>query len=64
MAMSFVILLFACYPNELALDKWEELPDWDVILAILWFFIFPWVLAIRAEYELKKSRGKKHEKDS
>jgi len=57
MGMSFVILLFACYPIDFLLDKFELAKRWDIVLAILWFFIFPWVWAIRAESEIEKSRG-------
>jgi len=57
MAMSFVILLFACYPIELVLDELKMAQDWDIALAIQWFFVFPWVWAIRTEFELRKSQG-------
>lgn len=61
MAMSFVTLLFTCYPIELILHKLNEPPDWadwDIILAIQWFIVFPFVWVVRAEFELKMLRGK------
>lgn len=61
MAMSFVTLLFTCYPIELILNKLEEPPDWadwDIILAIQWFIVLPFVWVVRAEFELRMSRGK------
>jgi hypothetical protein len=57
MAMSFVILLFACYPVDFVLDELKVAQHWDVVLAILWFFILPCVWAARAELELRRSRG-------
>ena len=58
MAISFVTLLFTCYPIELILDELKEPPDWDIVLAIQWilFTLFVWV--IRAEFELRTARGK------
>jgi len=58
MAMSFVILLFTCYPIDLVLDKLHIAQAWDVILAVQWFIVFPFVWAIRAEFEIKNLRGR------
>ena len=55
MAMSFVILLFASYFIDFILDELEVAQHWDTVLAILWFFIFPWVWAVRAEFDHRKS---------
>jgi len=57
MALSFVSLLFTCYPIEFILDKLKEPPDWDFVLMVQWFIIFPFVWAIRAEFEIKRLRG-------
>lgn len=59
MAISFVMLLFTCYPIECILDKLEEPPDWDIVLAIQWLIVFPVVWALRELFEfVGKPRGK------
>lgn len=58
MAMSFVTLLFTCYPIQLILDKSPEPPEWDIVLAIQWFIVFPLTWAVREMFELIMSRGK------
>ena len=40
MVLSFIMLLFACYPTQLILNQFDDPPDWDIVLAILWFFTF------------------------
>jgi len=57
MAMSFVMLLFACYPLDLILGRLQMAQHWDVVLALLWLFLLPCVWAVRGEFELRKSRG-------
>jgi hypothetical protein len=56
-AMSFIVLLFTCYPIDLILDKLHMAKTWDIILALQWFIVFPFVWAIKAEFEIVKSRG-------
>ena len=58
MAMSFVTLLFTCYFIQLILDKSAEPPEWDIVLAIQWFIVFPLAWAVREMFELTMSRGK------
>ena len=57
MAMSFVGLLFTCYFIDLILDKIHMAKAWDIVLALQWFIVFPFIWAIRAEFEIGKSRG-------
>jgi hypothetical protein len=39
MALSFVSLLFTCYPIECIRSKLTDPPDWDIVLAIQWFIV-------------------------
>jgi hypothetical protein len=54
MAMSFVILLFTSYPIDLILDRLHMAKIWDIVLALQWFIVFPFVWAIRVELEIVK----------
>lgn len=57
MAMAFVGLLFTCYPIEYILGKLNDPPDWDIVLAIQWIIVFPFIWAVRELFQYVNSRG-------
>ena len=57
MAMSFVTLLFTCYPIDLILAHYGMAQSWDIILAIQWIFVGIFVWAVKAEFDLRTKGG-------
>jgi hypothetical protein len=57
MAISFVGLLFTCYPIEYILSKLNDPPDWDIVLTIQWIIVFPFVWGVRELFQYVNSRG-------
>lgn len=57
LTMSFVTLLFTCYPIDLILAHYGMAQSWDIILAIQCFFVSIFIFAVKAKFELRTKRG-------
>lgn len=59
MSISFITLLFTCYPIDIILDHYRKASYWDIALFIQWVVISLIVYLVKIEYELKATRGGK-----
>ena len=59
MSISFIALLFTCYPIDLILNYYRKASYWDIVLFIQWIVILLIVYLVKVEFELKAARGGK-----
>lgn len=53
MSISFISLLFTCYPIDLILAHYRKASCWDIVLCLQWMITFLFIWAIKTECEIK-----------
>lgn len=57
LAISFVTLLFTCYPLDFILAHYDMSQFWDIVLAIQCIFVGIVIFAVKVEFEIRIARG-------